>query len=188
MARSPERWRAPALAALLILQGAAQAATPADCQAAYREHLASDLSLPYERFDQSEGQGFRALALLGCEKEAADLIEAYIAATNARDSSLRWHVAQLRAEQGANAEAVLQAKSVLDPHEDLAKDPLRWNDYVLATIAFLEHDREALVRHRDKVAEGQAAHFGNALNLKLLDSLVKHFDRDYRYATRHIGE
>lgn len=26
------------------------------------------------------------------------------------------------------------------------------------------------------------------LNLKLLDSLVKYFDRDYKYATSHIGQ
>lgn len=68
------------------------------------------------------------------------------------------------------------------------KSTLRWNDYVLATIAFLEHDKPALVLHREKVAEAREAHFGNDLNLKLRDSLVKYFDRDYKYATSHIGQ
>ena len=164
------------------------AAAEEDCRDLYREHLARDLSLPYQRFDQTEGQGFRVLAEKGCAKEAADLIEAYIKATGAGQSSLRWHVAQLRATAGNSAEAIRYARTVLSEKEDFAEKPLRWNDYVLATIAFLQHDREALVRHRDEVARGKAEYFGNELNLKLLDSLIKYFDRDYAYATEHIGQ
>jgi hypothetical protein len=63
---------------------------------------------------------------------------------------------------------------------------LRWNDYVRATIAFLAKDRPALQRHRDAVAAGKEEHFGNALNLKLLDSLLLHFERDYAYASSQL--
>lgn len=159
-----------------------------DCAALLRAHLETDLALPYEAFDQTEGQGFRVLAARACHREAADLIERYIAANGAAERSLRWHAAQLRASSGETAAAIRHARSVLAESEDFANNPLRWNDYVLATIAFLERDREALLRHRAAVAAGKDAHFGNALNLKLLDSLVKHYERDYAWATSHIGE
>ena len=189
------RMLVPALAGLLFANGAASApgppaAAPAqvDCTALLRAHLETDLVLSYEAFDQTEGQGFRVLAAHGCHREAADLIERYVAATGASERSLRWHAAQLRASSGETAAAIRHARSVLSESEDFAKQPLRWNAYVLATIAFLERDREALLRHRAAVAAAKDAHFGNALNLKLLDSLVKHYERDYAWATSHIGE
>ena len=74
----------------------------------------------------------------------------------------------------------------MNDKEDLAKDPLRWNDYVRATIAFLERNQAQLIQHRNQVAAGRDEHFGNALNLKLLDALIKHFDHDYQYATARI--
>ena len=58
-----------------------------------------------------------------CHGEAADLIEAYLEHNEASESSLIWHVAQMRA---------------------------------------------------------------NAVNLKLLDALVRYFERDYAFATSHI--
>jgi outer membrane PBP1 activator LpoA protein len=174
------------LATLLI--STSSAAATGSCEALYAQHLETDLALSYEAFDQSEGKGFRILAANGCEKQAADLIVRYIESTRATQSSLRWHVAQLRATAGETAEAIRYARSVLGEKEDWVKNPLRWNDYVLATIAFLEHDRESLQAHRDRIAQGKTEHFGNELNLRLVDSLVKHFDKDYRYATSHIDK
>ena len=156
------------------------------CEQAYQDQLATDLALDYTAFDQTAGQGFRKLAGLGCKQQAADLIEAYIEANNATQSSLRWHIAQLRASHGANDEAIRYARTVLNEEEDLEARPLRWNDYVLATIAFLEKDKAALQYHRDQVAAGADDHFGNQLNLKLLDALIKHFDHSYAYATARI--
>ncbi|MDT8999584.1 hypothetical protein RQP53_09935 [Paucibacter sp. APW11] len=158
-----------------------------DCAALLREHLKTDLTLSVQAFDQTEGQGFRALAEGAlCAREAGDLIEAYIAATGAKASSLRWHLAQMRATQGDSEAAIRAARTVLDEPKDRQPGQLRWNDYVLATIAFLERDREALQRHRDAVAAGREEHFGNALNLKLLDALLSHYERSYAYATAHI--
>ena len=157
------------------------------CESLYQQHLESDLSLSYEEFDQTMGSGFRALAQAGCEREAADLIEAYIEATGAGQSSLRWHIAQLRASHGNRVEAVKYARESLREDEDLSRHPLRWNDYVLATIAFLEKDREALVMHRDRVAEGVDAHRGNAMNLRLLDALIENFDASYSEALRSLA-
>lgn len=64
-----------------------------DCQALYRQHLATDLTLPYAEFDQTPGKGMRPLAGAGCAKEAADLIFAYIDKNQDKRSSLKWHVA-----------------------------------------------------------------------------------------------
>jgi hypothetical protein len=178
--------RAILLATLLISTSSATASD--SCEAKYAQHLETDLVLSYEQFDQTEGMGFRVLAAKGCEKEAADLIVHYIESRKATQSSLRWHIAQLRATAGDYPEAIKYAHSVLGEKEDLVRNPLRWNDYVLATIAFLEHDKQSLQIHRERIAQGKTEHFGNELNLRLVDSLVKHFDRDYRYATGHIDK
>ncbi len=158
-----------------------------DCEALYQQHLKTDMVLDYQSFDQTEGKGFRALMVTpGCEKQAADLIEAYIASNGAKQSSLRWHIAQLRATQGDSAAAMTYATSVLTNKDDRVAGALRWNDYVRATIAFLAKDRPALQLHRDAVAAGKEEHFGNALNLNLLDSLLLHFERDYAYASSQL--
>lgn len=158
----------------------------ADCQALLETHLESDMALTYEEFDQTMDSGFRILGAKGCHEEAADLIEEYIRVNSAEQRSLRWHIAQLRAMHGANEEAARYAKSSLLEHEDFSERALRWNDYVLATIAFLEGDRESLIRHRDNVAEGVGEHSGNELNLKLLDALIENFDSDYATALKTL--
>jgi hypothetical protein len=173
---------APAILLLSLLRPAF-AAQAANCSAEYERMLAASLAMTYDEFDQTPGKGFRELAERGCAKEAADLIEAYIAANEAKQASLTWHIAQLRAEQGDYATAIAKARQTLREHEDFSDNPLRWNDYVLATIAFLEHDAEGLEAHRDKVADGASAYWGNELNLKLLDNLIRHFDRPYAEAT-----
>lgn len=172
---------------LIALALCATNAVAADCANLYQSHLKTDLALPYKEFDQTMNSGFRMIAE-ACPKEAADLIEAYIHANKAKESSLVWHVAQFRATQGDYAAAIIGANAVLSEKEDFEKNPLRWNDYILATIAFLKHDKENLQIHRDRVAAAAAKEdfFGNKLNLIFLDSLVRNFDKDYRYASMHI--
>ena len=156
------------------------------CTDQLNEHLKTDLNLSYKEFDQTMDSGMRVLASQGCHSEAADLIEAYIDHNNAKQSSLRWHIAQLRATAGENSEAITSAKLVLIENEDFSKRKLRWNDYVLATIAFLEGDKTTLMIHRDNVALARDEHFGNELNLKLLNGLVIHFGKSYEYATSNL--
>ncbi len=45
-----------------------------------------------------------------------------------------------------------------------------WSDYVAGTIAFLEHDRQALMCHRDALAAKKIA---NDLNLKMSNELLE---------------
>ncbi len=157
-----------------------------DCDQLYQQHLQTDMSLDYQGFDQTPGKGFRALAEMNCTKQAADLIQAYIRTTGAEESSLRWHIAQLRASHGDYESAIDYANMVLLKKEDFSVRALRWNDYVLATIGFLERDKVKLVHHRDRVAAARDQHRGNAQNLKLLDSLITYFDYNYKYATSRI--
>lgn len=176
------------LALLFLAMTAAKAhAETADCESLYQQHLESDLSLSYQEFDQTMGSGFRALDEKGCTRHAADLIEAYIEATGAGKSSLRWHIAQLRASHGDYAEAIEYARASLLEEDKAASIPLRWNDYVLATIAFLEKDREALIRHRDRMAEGVDEYQGNAMNLRLIDAMIKHFYASYADAMQSLN-
>lgn len=144
------------------------------------------MELSYEAFDQTMDSGFRMLAGQGCNKEAADLILAYIEHNGAEQRSLRWHVAQLRAMHGADREAVQYARSTLLEHEDFSERALRWNDYVLAMVAFLEKDMARLRLHRDNVQRGVAEHPGNGMNLRILDALIEHFDADYATAMKRL--
>lgn len=157
-----------------------------NCVSLFEKHHESAMKLTYEEFDQTMGGGFRVLGAEGCHKEAADLIEEYIRVNSAEQRSLRWHIAQLRAMHGANEEAVRYAKSSLLEKEDFSERALRWNDYVLATIAFLQKDREKLLHHRDNVADGVGEHPGNKLNLRLLDALIENPESDYATALESL--
>lgn len=167
----------------VVLVLASASARAVDCAAEYNKHLATDLSLPYAEFDQTPGKGMRPLADAGCAKEAADLIVAYIDQNKDTRKSLTWHVAQQRALQDARAEAVRYARLSLAATEDFDKEALRWNDYVLATIAFLEKDRSAFDRHVAQVAKAKDLYFGNAMNLRLLETLSRNFEKNYKDAT-----
>ncbi|HRQ64042.1 MAG TPA: hypothetical protein PKZ76_04125 [Xanthomonadaceae bacterium] len=173
-----------AMAAVVAISSPTVAAD--DCQALLAEHLRTDLDLSYEAFDQTMDAGFRPLASAGCHREAATLIQAYIEHNGAEQRSLKWHVAQLLAMADERTEAVRWARAALVEREDFDARPLRWNDYVLATVAFLERDAERLHHHRDQVALGADAHPGNRMNLRLLDNLVRHLDQGYAYALRNI--
>lgn len=169
------------IALLLTIHGSVLAQNT-DCAAMYANALKSDLDLTYAEFDQTENRGMRVLANAGCAREAANLIEAYITRHGSK-LSLVWHLAQLRAEHDDRVEAIRYARMSLAEKEDFKTDPLRWNDYVLATIAFLEKDRAAFAHHRSAVAKG-IAYTGNQLNLELLNLLDAKFDATYREALR----
>jgi len=158
----------------------------ADCQALYQQHLARDLSLSYEAFDQTMDSGFRALANAGCRSQAADLIEAYRDANDSPQSSLTWHVAQLRGEAGEIEAAKVAARSVLNPDQQADAEFL-WNEHVNAYLAFLEGDREAFDTQRAALKAGQERHPGNAMNMRMWDTLAPNFELGYAGAVARYG-
>lgn len=158
----------------------------AECESSYQQHRQSDLSLSYQAFALMPDQGFKALASMGCEKQAADLIQIYINANDAEQFQLYWEIAQLRALHGDYDQAIDNANRALLKKEDFASSPLRWNDFVLATVGFLEQDMAKLSYHRDRVAVGKDEHPRNLYNLRTLDNLIKYFNYNYRYATSNF--
>lgn len=113
------------------------------------------LQLNPEEFDQDEEKGWRKLERIGRHLEAAEAIEAYLEFNKEklqRGSSddqelqklMHFHIGQLLATQGAEhySKAVHNfKKSYLSNKEE------GWNDYVAATIAFLEKDQKSLKSH-----------------------------------------
>jgi hypothetical protein len=157
-------------------------ANASNCKALLKEHLQTDLALPYSEFDQTQGKGWRILTDQNCNLEAAKLIERYIEKNAASESSLVWHIAQARALAGKYKSAIKFARRSLASPEKAANSKLLWNDYVLGSIAFLEGNKIELIKRRDALEAGRNTHFGNEMNLKILNSFVHYFDKSYKYA------
>jgi hypothetical protein len=173
--------RLPRLAAALAAF-AITAAHAADCGALLRQHLATDLALPFEAFDQDDHQGWRTLGDAGCEGEAATLIATYAAKQAQPHPVLAWHRAQMLAKAGRTDEAIAAARATLrPPHADDASG-FDWNDYANATIAFLQGDRPALQASRDALAAAAAKAEFNQPNLRSADRLLRCFGQAYRVA------
>jgi hypothetical protein len=107
------------------------------------------MSLSLRDFDQDMNGGWRSLAHTpGCRKAAAGLIRRY---RKKHDSTsiLYWHEGQLRAQIGQTARAIRLFDLSRKP---AGSDPIGWNHYVDATIAFLKRDRPALLKARSRLA------------------------------------
>ena len=150
----------------------------ANCADLLERHVATDMALDEKRFDQGEATGFRVLAGAGCYAEAEQLILAYIRARGSRSTNVWWHAAQMAASAGRYGPAAQHARNALEsaPPKD---DPLLWNDYVLASIAFFERDRIALQRHRDVIARQGMSFWGHRMNVNMLDTMLENFDLPY---------
>jgi len=153
------------------------------------------LALPEREFDQDLEGGWRALAAKRrCRRAAADLIAAYRRAHPQAGSLLRWHEGQLRAGLGEKARAIRLFASARKP------DDPSWNDYVDATVAFLNRDRRALAAARARLAarpkpadwdprdsEGRPLPISWPLNLEVVDGLVRCFGKPYEIAYSHCA-
>ena len=166
------------------------------------------LVLSQKNFDQNftDGAGgWRAIGgKKGCENAAGEVIKAYILysspSTPQNLNVLRWHAGQMKAFAGKYDEAIALFRGA---HKSERKDP-EWNLYVDASIAFLNHDRKALVAARDALAaktvsEKEKADFRKFLkdnpnikmtaevidqpaNLPTVNNLLRCFKRSYSYA------
>ena len=176
----------------LLLRGAASvcfvfcsgAAMAADCAALLREHLRTDLALPFEAFDQDDEGGWRRLAAADCDAESAQLIEAYIAGQAQPHPVLRWHAAQALARAGDSTRAIEVARQTRRPQAAEADSEFQWNAYVDATVAFLQGDREALEAHRRQLAAASARSALNRPNLASVERLQRCFGQPYKQAYR----
>jgi len=172
------------------------ALAPKDCS--YDESKLVDM--PYEAFDQDMTGGWRRLENRGCVSAAANLIRAYrhknFDLPSSEQTILSWHEGQLRAIAGDYDAAIpLLLRGV--PENDTAID---FVDYALGTVAFLQHDKQALITARSRLASlPKPAGFAGTVastkdgktvqipvdwppNLNVLDGLIRCFGKPYKVA------
>jgi hypothetical protein len=149
------------------------------------------LALEMTQFDQNLEGGWRTLANQeGCLPVAADLIRDYHAARPEKSYLLYWHEGQVRALSGDYASAT----QLFEMSYNVPNDPLGWNLYVDATIAFMKQDRTALVKAYLALANlplppnVQLDQNGNSIadswppNMDVIEKLMACFGQTYRVA------
>ncbi|MEP6634095.1 MAG: hypothetical protein ABJA62_07785, partial [Luteimonas sp.] len=165
-----------------------------------RERL---LALNENDFDQDlsgGGAGWRAVAAkAGCEIAAANLIRDYRERHSSEETIIYWHEGQMRAFGNDYVAAIALFEKSRKPKE---QDGAGWNEYVDASIAFLERDMHALKQARDALSAVKASpefdlkdgvfeipnNSGKPFkmrwppNIDVLDGLIKCFEKSYRDA------
>lgn len=182
-----DRKRVTFLMAFALCAATARAADDR-CAAMLAEAEKTSPALTYQEFDQTEGKGWRWMVGQSCVAEAARLIDAYLIARDGLREvdkvNLSFHAGQTYALAGDYGEAIKRfRRAAVHP---TAPPEFKWSEYVRATIAFLEHDADALVQNRDVIADA-AAYGPNQSNLRVVDLLMKNFDRPYKDAIRAGG-
>lgn len=143
--------------------------------------------LGYQEFDQKPGRGWRALADQKRFADAGKVIENYLARRsdmNAQDrANLHFHAAQCLAIEGRPASIQTALAHLKDARvqPEPTNSPMRWNDYVAATEAFLRSDRAALQAARERIADGPKLD-SVAANLDVVDRLIANFGKSYTEA------
>lgn len=169
-----------AMALASPLRGGAQSSAESCLIAHSERHRLLGLSL--EAFDQQRDSGFRAVANLRCFAAAATLVDEYVQQHRSQLSPrqiglLRWHAGQLYAYAGNSSVARARMLDAIDLEEP--EPPFfPWNDYVRATIAFIDGNRDLLLQHRERIAATVSKG-----NLNIVDKLIECFGRPYLEAS-----
>lgn len=161
------------------------------------------LALDENAFDQDlsgGGGGWRAIAAKeGCDIAAADIIRDYREKHASTGHVITWHEGQLRAMGGDDKAAIALFGKSRVPEE---KNGRGWNQYVDASIAFLEKDKPALMRARESLAgipvppnvalkdgvfevpnnSGTPFKMRWPPNIDVVDGLIQCFEKGYRNA------
>lgn len=90
---------------------------------------------------------------------------------------ITWHAGQLYAIDQDYVTAQARFENCYDPAEP-ADAQVLWNDYVHATLAFLNQDLKKLTLHRNRIAQGPDLN-GAKANLHVVDGLIKCFGKSY---------
>lgn len=93
---------------------------------------------------------------------------------------LTWHAGQMYAFDNNYKQAKKRFQNSFNPKES-ADTPILWNDYVHATLAFIDKDLNKLRFHRTRIANGPDFN-GTKMNLTAVDGLIKCFDQPYAIA------
>ncbi len=146
------------------------------------DQLDALLGLPFLKFDQDPSGGWRELQSKGCGLEAAMTIDTYIVDAPEElkmvtREDLYFHAGQLYAWIGLKKLAVRRFLRSVNLHET-GDENLAWNPYVLATVAYLQGDREGFDHQRKLLALAKPT-AENKINLGVVDGFAKCFDKAY---------
>lgn len=178
------------LAILLVATLVAPAQANDNCAMSFAKREAL-LALPFKSFDQQQGSGWRPLYESKCYTEAALLLEEYVKRhprTAREQYMLPFHTGQLFALAGEHAKAI---QWMHKGYSNGKFDPINWNAFVDANIAFLEHDYEALLKQRNLInKEPPMADrpgvpkwaVGKKMNLDVVDGFIACFGNSYDVA------
>lgn len=139
------------------------------------------LKLTWDEFDQKDisPASFRRYADRECYREAAELIEYYLANKPGleiwQQRLSRFHAGQMYGHAGDEWRALELIRSARNP-EQPASASLDWNTYVDGVVAFLEKNRATLSSTRARL---EAAGGNNLINARVLRRMEKCFDRPY---------
>jgi hypothetical protein len=168
------------LFALLLATNAGPVrASDADCAATLKTLENTALRAPFDQFDQDSTIGWRVLSDRGCFAEAAQLIEHYAIEYDMKYRGLKWHLAQMHALAGNVDKALEAAQLSLSPIQEQMHPDFDWNDYVLATMAFLRGDRPSFDKHRAALKVASPRNPMNAANESVIDRLDRCFGKRY---------
>ena len=163
-------------------------AFPANCNISPAEEEKL-LSMSYDIFDQSEN-GWRQYAKNSCYYQTGNLIDTYLEKNKNllqdwQIIGITWHAGQMYAFNNNYEIAKTRFEHSINPNEP-ENTPIRWNDYVNATIAFLNGDMTKLKFYRDKIANGPTFN-GKKQNLDVVDNLIQYFGQPYSVAYHPNG-
>jgi len=178
------------LVLFLVAVFAAPAQAHDDCTVSSAKREAS-LALSFKQFDQQQGSGWRPLYASKCYMEAALLLKEYVKRhphTAQEQYMLPFHTGQLLALAGEHAEAIGWMEKGYSSDKF---DPINWNAFVDANVAFLKHDFQALLKQRalinqeppmaDRPGVPKWA-VGKKMNLDVVDGFIACFEKPYDVA------
>lgn len=147
------------------------------------------LSMSYDEFDQTDGQGWRKFSTTGTKdyNKAAEIIEYYIANKKYIPKEdiymLHWHAGQMYAEDNKYPQALEHfSKSFL---VEVNLHDKYWNNYVRATIAFLNKDLASLKMIKETMSELPEID-GMHTNLAFVRSFIRNIDKPYGFAYQDV--
>ena len=167
-------------AAAFSLTFTLSSSVPASCSVD-REAI---LALDYQSFDQDPQGGWRSLADMGCNKQAADIIRDWRERHSDSRYILFWHEGQARAFAGEYEAAIKLFDRSRRPTRE---DRIGWNLYVDGSVAFLRGQRKKVEAARASLArvpkpigwdemrgvDGQPLRAPWPVNLYVLDGFIR---------------
>ncbi len=152
------------------------------------------MAMDFHTFDQTFGSGWRMVAdKSGCTLVAADLIRDYIDLHSPKENIIVFHEAQMRAKGGQTARAIELFRETREAEGQSSF--FGWNQYVDATIAFLEGNKNALQDARESLAslpkpsnfravdrDGNPVEISWPPNLHVVDGFLECFEETYATA------